>query len=214
MAETNGGGQYTAGNIQVLKGLEAVRKRPAMYIGDIGVNGLHHLIWELVDNSVDEAMGGHCDRIEVCINTDGTVTVSDNGRGIPVDEHPTEKRSALEVVMTVLHAGGKFDKENYAVSGGLHGVGVSVVNGLSTWCEVEVHTKGQIYTQKYEKGVPVTELETHGATTKKGTKVTFMPDGTIFETVEFKQDIVSHRLRELAFLNRGLTIVMLSLIHI
>jgi DNA gyrase subunit B len=208
MAETGGNGQYTAGNIQVLKGLEAVRKRPAMYIGDIGINGLHHLIWEIVDNSVDEAMGGHCDRIEVCLNTDGTVTVTDNGRGIPVDEHPTEKRSALEVVMTVLHAGGKFDKENYAVSGGLHGVGVSVVNGLSTWCAVEVKTKGQMYTQKYERGVPVTELETLGPTTEKGTKVTFLPDATIFETVEFKKDIVSHRLRELAFLNRGLTIVM------
>ncbi|MGA1194860.1 MAG: DNA topoisomerase (ATP-hydrolyzing) subunit B [Candidatus Latescibacterota bacterium] len=208
MAETGGNGQYTAGNIQVLKGLEAVRKRPAMYIGDIGINGLHHLIWEIVDNSVDEAMGGHCDRIEVCLNTDGTVTVTDNGRGIPVDEHPTEKRSALEVVMTVLHAGGKFDKENYAVSGGLHGVGVSVVNGLSTWCAVEVKTKGQMYTQKYERGVPVTELETLGPTTEKGTKVTFLPDATIFETEEFKKDIVSHRLRELAFLNRGLTIVM------
>jgi DNA gyrase subunit B len=208
MAETSGIGQYTAGNIQVLKGLEAVRKRPAMYIGDIGVNGLHHLIWEIIDNSVDEAMGGHCDRIEVSLNTDGTVTVIDNGRGIPVDEHPTEKRSALEVVMTVLHAGGKFDKENYAVSGGLHGVGVSVVNGLSTQCVVEVKTKGQMYTQKYEKGIPVTELETLGPTTETGTKVTFLPDATIFETVEFKKDIVSHRMREMAFLNRGLTIVM------
>lgn len=208
MAETNGSGQYTAGNIQVLKGLEAVRKRPAMYIGDIGVNGLHHLIWEIVDNSVDEAMGGHCDRIEVSLNTDGTVTVIDNGRGIPVEEHPTEKKSALEVVMTVLHAGGKFDKENYAVSGGLHGVGVSVVNGLSTKCFVEVHTKGQIYTQKYECGVPTTELETVGPTELHGTTVTFLPDDSIFETVEFKQEIVSHRLRELAFLNRGLTIIL------
>ncbi|MFT5366993.1 MAG: DNA gyrase subunit B [Candidatus Latescibacterota bacterium] len=208
MAETNGNGQYTADNIQVLKGLEAVRKRPAMYIGDIGVGGLHHLIWELVDNSVDEAMGGHCDQVDVCLNTDGTVTVTDNGRGIPVDEHPTEKRSALEVVMTVLHAGGKFDKENYAVSGGLHGVGVSVVNGLSTWCVVEVNTKGHIYTQRYECGIPVTELETLGTTEKTGTKVTFLPDASIFETVEFKKDIVANRLRELAFLNRGLTIVM------
>jgi len=208
MAETNGSGQYTAGNIQVLKGLEAVRKRPAMYIGDIGVNGLHHLIWEIVDNSVDEAMGGHCDRIEVCLNTDGTVTVIDNGRGIPVEEHPTEKKSALEVVMTVLHAGGKFDKENYAVSGGLHGVGVSVVNGLSINCSVEVHTKGQIYTQKYERGIPTTELEMLGPTELHGTTVTFMPDDSIFETVEFKQEIVSHRLRELAFLNRGLTIIL------
>lgn len=208
MAETKGSGQYTAGNIQVLKGLEAVRKRPAMYIGDIGVNGLHHLIWEIVDNSVDEAMGGHCDRIEVSLNTDGTVTVIDNGRGIPVEEHPTEKKSALEVVMTVLHAGGKFDKENYAVSGGLHGVGVSVVNGLSKKCSVEVHTKGQIYTQKYERGIPTTELEMVGPTDLQGTTVTFLPDDSIFETVEFKQDIVSHRLRELAFLNRGLTIIL------
>jgi DNA gyrase subunit B len=208
MQAASGNRNYTADNIQVLKGLEAVRKRPAMYIGDIGVGGLHHLIWELVDNSVDEAMGGHCDRIDVILNRNGTVTVLDNGRGIPVDEHPTEKRSALEVVMTVLHAGGKFDKENYAVSGGLHGVGVSVVNGLSSRCDVEVHTKGFIHSQAYEKGIPVTELETHGSTDKTGTKVTFQPDASIFETVEFKKDIVSHRVRELAFLNRGLTIVL------
>jgi DNA gyrase subunit B len=208
MAETSGNGQYTAENIQVLKGLEAVRKRPAMYIGDIGVGGLHHLIWELVDNSVDEAMGGHCDQIDVSLNADGTVSVTDNGRGIPVDEHPTEKRSALEVVMTVLHAGGKFDKENYAVSGGLHGVGVSVVNGLAAWCVVEVSTKGHLYTQKYERGIPVTELQTLGETPDTGTKVTFLPDDTIFETVEFKKEIVSHRLRELAFLNEGLSIGM------
>lgn len=205
--------QYSAGNIQVLKGLEAVRKRPAMYIGDTGVNGLHHLIWELVDNAVDEAMAGHCDTITVVLNTDGSVTVIDNGRGIPVDDHPTENRSALEVVMTVLHAGGKFDKQNYAVSGGLHGVGVSVVNGLSTWCEVEVRSKliepaGKVYRQRYQRGVPDGPVEPGEATEETGTRVTFMPDDQIFETVEFNQETVMQRLRELAFLNRGLRIVL------
>ena len=204
---------YTADNIQVLKGLEAVRKRPAMYIGDIGVNGLHHLIWEIVDNSIDEAMGGHCDRIEVFINADGSITVTDNGRGIPVDEHPVEKKSALEIVMTVLHAGGKFDKENYAVSGGLHGVGAAVVNGLSSWCEVEVCSKlidpaGQVYSQRYEVGIPVTDLKEIGSGSNTGTKTTFKPDDEIFETVEYNQEMVAHRLRELAFLNRGLTIAL------
>ena len=204
---------YTADDIQVLKGLEAVRKRPAMYIGDIGVSGLHHLIWEIVDNSIDEAMGGYCDLIEVFLNTDGSVTVTDNGRGIPIDEHPEEKRSALEVVMTVLHAGGKFDKKNYTVSGGLHGVGVSVVNGLSMWCEVEVCSKvidpnGRLYSQRYERGIPVTELEDLGPGANTGTKTTFKPDDEIFETVDYNREIVAHRLRELAFLNRGLTITM------
>jgi len=208
-----GNGDYNADNIQVLKGLEAVRKRPAMYIGDIGVNGLHHLIWEVVDNSVDEAMAGYCDRIAVMLNTDGSVTVSDNGRGIPVDEHPVEKRSALEVVMTVLHAGGKFDKKNYAVSGGLHGVGVSVVNGLSAWCEVEVCSKlidpsGRAYVQRFERGEPVSELKDTGPGNNTGTKITFKPDDTVFETVDYNQEIVSHRMREMAFLNRGLTIAM------
>jgi DNA gyrase subunit B len=202
--------EYSAGNIQVLKGLEAVRKRPAMYIGDTGVNGLHHLIWELVDNAVDEAMAGHCDTITVDINTNGSVSVLDNGRGIPVDEHAGEKRSALEVVMTVLHAGGKFDKQNYAVSGGLHGVGVSVVNGLSIRCEVEVHSqlKGRVYRQRYSRGVPETEVEEGEETSKSGTKVTFFPDGEIFETVLFNRDTVIQRLRELAFLNSGLRIIL------
>ena len=206
-------GAYRADNIQVLKGLEAVRKRPAMYIGDIGINGLHHLIWEVLDNSVDEAMAGYCDLVEVVLNANGSVSVTDNGRGIPVDEHPTEKRSALEVVMTVLHAGGKFDKKNYTVSGGLHGVGVSVVNGLSAWCEVEVQSKlidpaGRAYRQRYERGLPVTEVEDIGPGPGTGTKLTFMPDATVFETIAFSPEIVSHRLREMAFLNRGLTIVM------
>ena len=204
---------YTADDIQVLKGLEAVQKRPAMYIGDIGVNGLHHLIWEVVDNSIDEALAGYCDRIEVFLNTDGSVTVTDNGRGIPVDQHPVEKRSALEVVMTVLHAGGKFDKKNYAVSGGLHGVGVSVVNGLSKWCEVEVCSTlidpdGRVYLQRYERGVPITEVKDIGPGSRTGTKTTFKPDDEIFETTEYNQEIVAHRLRELAFLNCGLTIFL------
>ena len=205
--------QYSADNIQVLKGLEAVRKRPAMYIGDTGVNGLHHLIWELVDNAVDEAMAGYCDVIYVVLNTDGSCSVIDNGRGIPVDDHPVEKRSALEVVMTVLHAGGKFDKQNYAVSGGLHGVGVSVVNGLSEICEVEVRSQlidpnGRVYRRRYKRGVPDGAVEAGEVTSETGTKVTFFPDGEIFETVEFNQETVAHRLRELAFLNRGLRIML------
>ena len=212
MAETTPD-QYNADNIQVLKGLEAVRKRPAMYIGDTGVKGVHHLIWELVDNCVDEAMEGHCDLIEVMLSKDGSVCVRDNGRGIPVDEHPTEKRSALEVVMTVLHAGGKFDKENYAVSGGLHGVGLSVVNGLATWCEVEVCSKlidpdGRVYRQRYSQGVPETELRVGEARGETGTSIRFEPDDTIFETVDYNQEMVAHRLRELAFLNSDLKIVL------
>ncbi len=204
---------YSAGNIQVLKGLEAVRKRPAMYIGDTGVNGLHHLIWELVDNAVDEAMAGHCDTITVALNTDGSATVIDNGRGIPIDEHAGEGRSALEVVMTVLHAGGKFDKQNYAVSGGLHGVGVSVVNGLAAWCEVEVSSRliepdGRVYRQRYQRGLPDAGVEAGEHTGETGTKVTFLPDSEIFETVDFIQETVAHRLRELAFLNRGLRIIL------
>jgi DNA gyrase subunit B len=184
-----------------------------MYIGDTGVNGLHHLIWEVVDNAVDEAMAGHCDTISVDLNDDGSVTVTDNGRGIPVDEHPTEKRSALEIVMTVLHAGGKFDKQNYAVSGGLHGVGVSVVNGLSSRCKVEVHSqlKGRVFRQSYSRGVPETGIEEGEETSIAGTKVTFFPDDEIFETIVFNQDIVAHRLRELSFLNRGLRIVLKDL---
>ncbi|MDA0744887.1 MAG: DNA topoisomerase (ATP-hydrolyzing) subunit B [bacterium] len=206
-------GEYGANNIQVLKGLEAVRKRPAMYIGDTNIQGLHHLIWEVVSNSIDEAMEGHCDRIEVSVNADGSITVQDNGRGIPVDLHPTEKRPALEVVMTVLHAGGKFDKKTYAVSGGLHGVGVSVVNALAEWCEVEVCSslpdkRGKVFYQRYERGIPACEMEERGTGPVTGTKTTFMPDGSIFETVTFNLETVITRMRELAFLNSGLAIIL------
>ena len=208
--------EYRADNIQVLKGLEAVRKRPAMYIGDTSTRGLHHLIWEVVSNSVDEAMAGHSDRIEVTLNGDGSATVTDDGRGIPVDMHPTEHRSALEVVMTVLHAGGKFDKKTYAVSGGLHGVGVSVVNALSVWCEVEVCSRlldegGKVYLQRFERGVPVCEVKEIGSGSQTGTKTTFMADDTIFETVDFNLETVANRLRELAFLNSSLEIVLKDL---
>ncbi len=199
---------YTASNINVLKGLEAVRKRPAMYIGDIGSRGLHHLVNEVVDNSIDEALGGFNDRIDICINEDGSVTVVDYGRGIPVDIHPVEKKSALEVVMTVLHAGGKFDKSSYKVSGGLHGVGVSVVNALSSWMKVEVKRGGKIYFQEYERGAPKGPVKEIGKVKKNdtGTKVTFMPDDTIFKTTKFKFDILAERMRELAFLNKNITI--------
>ena len=204
---------YRADNIQVMKGLEAVRKRPAMYIGDTGSHGLHHLIWEVVGNSIDEAMAGSCDSIWVTLNANGSVTVEDNGRGIPVDMHPTENRPALEVVMTVLHAGGKFDKKTYAVSGGLHGVGVSVVNALSSWCEVEVSSKlldeaGRIYYQRYERGVPACDLKAIGANGQTGTKTTFMPDSEIFETTTFNLETVTHRVRELAFLNSNLKLML------
>ncbi len=200
--------RYTATNINVLKGLEAVRKRPAMYIGDISSRGLHHLVNEVVDNSIDEALGGFNDMIDISINKDGSVTVIDYGRGIPVDIHPVEKVSALEVVMTVLHAGGKFDKSSYKVSGGLHGVGVSVVNALSKWLKVEVRRGGVIYFQEYERGIPKEKVKEIGKTKKNdtGTKVTFMPDDTIFNTTKFKFDTLSERMRELAFLNRNITI--------
>ncbi len=199
---------YTATNINVLKGLEAVRKRPAMYIGDVGQRGLHHLVNEIVDNSIDEALGGYNDRIDISINEDGSVTVIDFGRGIPVDIHPVEKKSALEVVMTVLHAGGKFDKSSYKVSGGLHGVGVSVVNALSVWLKVEVRRNGKVYFQEYKHGIPKADVKEIGNTKKSdtGTKVTFMPDNTIFKTTKFKFDILSERMRELAFLNKNITI--------
>ncbi len=197
---------YTAERIQVLKGLEAVRKRPAMYIGDVSVRGLNHLIYEVVDNSIDEVLAGYCSKIKVKINNDGSVTVEDNGRGIPVDMHPTEKKPALEVVMTVLHAGGKFDKDSYKVSGGLHGVGVSVVNALSEWCEVEVRRDGKVYCQKYKIGVPQGKVEVVGKAKSSGTRTTFMPDGSIFKARKFNFDIISERMRELAFLNKGLEI--------
>ena len=199
---------YNAKNINVLKGLEAVRKRPAMYIGDTSARGLHHLINEVVDNSIDEALAGHCDKINVTINLDGSVTVEDNGRGIPVDIHPEEKRSALEVVMTMLHAGGKFDKNTYKVSGGLHGVGVSVVNALSDWLKVEVSRGGKIYFQEFKKGIPLAKVKEvrKAKKTEKGTKITFYPDPDIFKTLDFKFDTVLQRMRELAYLNKTITI--------
>ncbi|CAM3209131.1 DNA topoisomerase (ATP-hydrolyzing) subunit B [Rhodothermus bifroesti] len=200
---------YVASNIQILEGLEAVRKRPAMYIGDVGIRGLHHLVYEVVDNAIDEAMAGFCDRITVTINEDGSVTVEDNGRGIPVDEHPTEKRSALEVVMTTLHAGGKFDKSTYKVSGGLHGVGVSCVNALSRQLVATVRRDGYVWRQCYAYGKPTSPVERvrpmqEGEET--GTIVQFWPDPTIFKTVEFRFDTLAERLRELAYLNRGVRI--------
>ncbi|MCK4680224.1 DNA gyrase subunit B, partial [bacterium] len=199
---------YDAKHIQVLKGLEAVRKRPAMYIGDTGRRGLHHLVYEVVDNSIDEAMAGFCDKVTVVLHKDGSVSVEDNGRGIPVDRHATEKKSALEVVMTVLHAGGKFDKSSYKVSGGLHGVGVSVVNALSEWCKVEVSRDGVIYTQSYTRGVPEGKVKPAGKRKKSGNKTAFLPDPEVFEETEFDFEIVGARCRELAFLNAGLTIVV------
>ncbi|MGZ5303020.1 MAG: ATP-binding protein, partial [Bacteroidia bacterium] len=194
---------YTADNIQVLEGLEAVRKRPAMYIGDIGARGLHHLVYEVVDNSIDEALAGHCDTIDVTILEDNSIRVKDNGRGIPVDLHTKEQRSALEVVMTVLHAGGKFDKDTYKVSGGLHGVGVSCVNALSTLLVAEVHRDGKKYMQEYSEGKPLYPVKQIGVTEDRGTIITFTPDATIFTTTAYKYDTLATRLRELAFLNKG-----------
>ncbi|HAX37341.1 MAG: DNA gyrase subunit B [Spirochaetes bacterium GWD1_61_31] len=197
---------YTATNIQVLKGLEAVRKRPGMYIGSTGLEGLHHLVYEVVDNSIDEAFAGYCNRIDVVLEKNDVVRVLDNGRGIPVGIHPIEKVSALELVMTKLHAGGKFDKDTYKVSGGLHGVGVSVVNALSTWCEVRVHHEGKLHFQRYLTGIPEESVKEIGITDKRGTEVSFCADATIFESTIFSFDVLSNRLRELAFLNKGLTI--------
>lgn len=207
MAKTN---SYSAKNINVLKGLEAVRKRPAMYIGDVSTRGLHHLVNEVVDNGIDEALAGYADYISVIINRDETVTIEDNGRGIPTDMHPIEKRSALEIVMTVLHAGGKFDKNTYKVSGGLHGVGVSVVNALSEWLKAEIKRDGKIYFQEYKRGIPVKPVKEIGKVKKNdtGTKITFKPDGEIFTVTSFKFDTLSERMRELAYLNKTITILI------
>jgi DNA gyrase subunit B len=211
MSEENKNQDYAADNIQVLEGLEAVRKRPAMYIGDVGVKGLHHLVYEVVDNSIDEALAGHCDAIDVFINENNSITVKDNGRGIPTAMHTKEKRSALEVVMTVLHAGGKFDKDTYKVSGGLHGVGVSCVNALSIDLSVIVNREGKTFQQEYSIGKPLYDVKEIGTSDFTGTEVTFLPDTSIFEVAEYNYDTLAARMRELAFLNKGITINLTDL---
>jgi DNA gyrase subunit B len=208
--QSGGPKEYTAENIKVLQGLEAVRKRPAMYIGSTGIAGLHHLVYEVVDNSIDEALGGYCNKIDVVIHEDRSVTVEDNGRGIPVDLHKEQGKSAAEVVMTTLHSGGKFDSESYQYSGGLHGVGVSVVNALAEFLEMEIYRDGKVYSQRYERGVAVTPFETIGNTKRRGTKIKFRPDAEVFETLDFSYDTLSQRLRELSFLNSGLKITVVD----
>ncbi|MBR4312993.1 MAG: DNA topoisomerase (ATP-hydrolyzing) subunit B [Bacteroidaceae bacterium] len=210
-SKVNAASNYSAENIQVLEGLEAVRKRPAMYIGDISAKGLHHLVYEVVDNSIDEALAGYCSHIEVYINEDNSITVQDNGRGIPVDWHEKEQRSALEVVMTVLHAGGKFDKGSYKVSGGLHGVGVSCVNALSTHMKTQVFRDGKIYQQEYSCGKPLYAVKTVGDADRTGTRQQFWPDRSIFTAHEYSYDVLANRMRELAFLNAGITITLTDL---
>ncbi len=200
--------EYGAEAIKILKGLSAVRVRPAMYIGSTGIDGLHHLVYEVVDNSVDEALAGHCTNIEVILHHDGSCTVIDNGRGIPTEPHPgdPEGRTAAEIALTELHAGGKFESKAYKISGGLHGVGVSVVNALSEWLEAEIKQNGLVYQQRFERGTTVSPLTVVGKTKGRGTKITFKPDAEIFEVTEFHYDVLAQRLRELAFLNRGLQI--------